>query len=87
VPVKGESLFICPDCGMKGAYYAMGRGRLAEDCWKCRYCDWWCFGTGHDRLDVIERRKLAAANPDRDIWVTDPELANIYLEDDDADEQ
>jgi DNA-directed RNA polymerase subunit RPC12/RpoP len=84
MPAKGETLLKCPDCGKKGVHFKMSG---EEDGWSCRYCEWWTFSTGHDRIDVIERRKLAALNPDQEIWVTDPELAHLYLEDEDADQQ
>jgi hypothetical protein len=79
--LKGEKLMVCPSCTKKGVAYVMGRGRSGEDAFKCRYCDWYAFGQGHDRPDVISRRALAAANPDREVWVADPDLINIYLED------
>jgi ribosomal protein L37AE/L43A len=57
----------CPDCGKKGVTYRMNRH---DDVWMCRYCEWHAYGQGEDRCDRDNRRRLANANPDRDIWVT-----------------
>jgi hypothetical protein len=84
MPAKGETLLKCPDCGKKGVSYRLTG---SDDHWGCRYCDWNAFSYGHDKPDIINRRRLQAANPEDDIWIADPELLHLYLEDDDADQQ
>jgi ribosomal protein L37AE/L43A len=79
MPAKGEKLLVCPECLKKGVSYRMNR---SEDVWQCKYCEWYAFATGHDKPDVINRRRLAGLNIEADIWVTDPDLANLYLEED-----
>jgi hypothetical protein len=59
---------LCPDCHKKGVTMRL---KPMEDGWGCRYCDWWTFTSGEDRVDRAERRRLAEANPGEDIWVTD----------------
>ncbi len=52
----------CPDCGKRGVTFRM---KLSEDQWACRTpgCDWYAFTGGNDEPDVVERKRLADANP------------------------
>lgn len=63
---------VCPACKRRGVYLRMGY----EDWWVCRYCrydedGWSACSAGEDEPDVRERGRLADANPEADIWVTD----------------
>ena len=80
MPAKGEKLLVCPGCKKRGVSYRMTG---SDDMWGCRYCDWYAFANGHDRPDVLARRALQSENLLIEIWVTDPELSHLYLEDED----
>jgi ribosomal protein L37AE/L43A len=65
--VKASDFLHCPECGKKGVTMRLGR----EDGWGCRYCEFWAYTSGEDRVDREARKALADLNPDHDIWVTD----------------
>ncbi|ARW57139.1 hypothetical protein SEA_ZENON_54 [Mycobacterium phage Zenon] len=66
---RGFKFIRCPECKRKGVSCRFS-GRTGEDYWQCRYCSWYCYAGGEDRIDVERRRALAAANPGEPIWVT-----------------
>ena len=63
---RGKKFLTCPDCGKRGVWMHLS----SEDGWKCRYCGFWAYANGEDNTDRWERQRLAAANPQADIWVT-----------------
>lgn len=53
----------CPDCERRYVYLRLG----ADDVWVCRSyeCGWYAYNRGRDSMDVEQRARLRAANPDR----------------------
>ena len=60
----------CPDCGRRGVYTRLD----GDDVLVCRYaylgCRWYAYAGGEDLEDRRQRGRLAAANPDADVWVS-----------------
>lgn len=65
---RGGRYLACPVCKSYGVSLCLAR---KEDGWLCRYCGWWAYTSGEDRVDVIGRYRLLKENPDATIWVSD----------------
>lgn len=66
---KGFKFLRCPACRYKGV--SLRGSQMDGDWWGCRACDWSCFDSGEDSVDVKRRHDLAALNPTANVWVSD----------------
>lgn len=74
--MAGFKFYRCPGCTKKGVWLKLG----ADDCWCCRYCEWYAYAAGEEDSDFRNRNRLAAINPNGNIWVTDLPRKRIFDE-------
>lgn len=63
-----SEFYFCPMCAKKGVTFRM---KVGGDFVACRYCEFYAYSTGYDRMDVEARAALAAVNPSLKEWFAD----------------
>lgn len=53
--------YACPTCSKKGVTFRLN---ATDDLVACRYCEFYAYLGGNDRMDVEARAALAEANPE-----------------------